>query len=399
MNPALTPTLSQREREQNQRSHEHAAGATSASRKSASRSNFFSRSRLRERAGGEMGVSSRMRRAYRAIRACKPECALQVRVLASALSASAFLAPLPSTAQTAYPNKPIRMVVPLAAGSAVDVAARIVAQKMSASMGQSVIVENLPGAAGLTGADRVAKAAADGYTIGGFNDSIMTMVPALHAKMPWDIVRDFTPVSLVATIEWGLVANPAATYQDAAGLIGAAKAAPGRIDYGSGGIGSPQHIAMALLASDAGVTLNHIPYKGATQAGIGVAGGEVAVAMQGLATVNSLIKANKVKLLGVATAQRMAQFPDVPTLSESGLRGFTFNSWFAVLAPAGTPADIVARLNAEIVKALTDANVREQLNAQGLTPRGSSAEELGSATKAQLAKYAALIKSAGIKAE
>ncbi len=319
-------------------------------------------------------------------------------VLATALAA-ALLLPLGAHAQSAYPNKPIRMIVPLAAGSAVDVAARIVAQKMSANMGQPIVVENLPGAAGLTGADRVAKAAPDGYTIGGFNDSIMTMVPALQAKMPWDIVRDFAPVSLVATIEWGLVANPAAAYQDAAGLIAAAKAAPGKIDYGTGGIGSPQHIAMALFAAEAGVSLTHIPYKGATQAGIGVAGGEVAVAMQGLATVNSLIKGNRVKLLGVATPKRMAQFPDAPTLSDSGLPGFAFNSWFAVLAPAGTPADIVAKLNSEIVKALADATVREQLIAQGLTPRGSSAEELGSATKTQLAKYAALIKAAGIKAE
>lgn len=319
-------------------------------------------------------------------------------VLATALAA-ALLLPLGALAQAAYPNKPIRMIVPLAAGSAVDVAARIVAQKMSANLGQSIVVENLPGAAGLTGADRVAKAAPDGYTIGGFNDSIMTMVPALQAKMPWDIVRDFAPVSLVATIEWGLVANPAAAYQDAAGLIAAAKAAPGKIDYGTGGIGSPQHIAMALFAAEAGVSLTHIPYKGATQAGIGVAGGEVAVAMQGLATVNSLIKGNRVKLLGVATPKRMAQFPDTPTLSDSGLPGFAFNSWFAVLAPAGTPADIVAKLNSEIVKALADATVREQLIGQGLTPRGSSAEELGSATKTQLAKYAALIKAAGIKAE
>ncbi len=315
------------------------------------------------------------------------------------LLATACLLSFAAGAQTPYPNKPIRMIVPLAAGSAVDVAARIVAQKMSVSLGQAIVIENLPGAAGLSGADRVAKAAADGYTIGGFNDSIMTMVPALHAKMPWDIVRDFAPVSLVATIEWGLVANPSLAYHDVAGLIAAAKAAPGKTDYGSGGIGSPQHIAMALLASEAGVTLNHIPYKGATQAGIGVAGGEVMVAMQGLATVNSLLKANKLKLLGVATPKRMAQFPDVPTLAESGLPGFAFNSWFAVLAPAGTPADIVARLNSEIVKALADPAVREQLHTQGLTPRGSSAEELGSATKAQLAKYAALIKAAGIKAE
>ena len=312
----------------------------------------------------------------------------------------AALLAAPAFAQTGpYPNRPIRMIVPLAAGSAVDVAARIVAQKMSTMMGQSVVVENQPGAAGIVGADRVAKAAPDGYTIGGFNDSIMTMVPALQPKMPWDIVRDFAPVSLVATVEWGLVANPERPYGNAAALIAAAKAAPGKIDYGSGGIGSPQHIAMALFASEAGVVLNHVPYKGATQAAVGVGGNEVAVAFQGLATVNSLIKANKVKLIAVSTPRRMPQYPEVPTVSESGLAGFEFNSWFAVLAPAATPPEIVARLNAEIVKALADKDVREQLVAQGLTPRGSSADELGSATTAQLAKYAALIKKADIKAE
>jgi len=315
------------------------------------------------------------------------------------IAAAAAWLPITACAQGAYPNKPIRMIVPLAAGSAVDVAARIVAQKMSSTLGQAVVVENLPGASGLVGADKVAKAAPDGYTIGGFNDSIMTMVPALQSKMPWDILRDFAPVSLVATVEWGLVANPASTFGNAAGLINAAKAAPGKIDYGSGGIGSPQHIAMALFASEAGITMNHVPYKGATQAAIGVAGGEVPVAFQGLATVNPLIKGNRVKLIAVSSPKRMPQYPDVPTVSEAGLPGFEFNSWFAVLAPAGTPAEIVAKLNAEIVKALNDPAVRDQLVAQGLTPRGSSADELGSATKAQLAKYAALIKKADIKAE
>jgi tripartite-type tricarboxylate transporter receptor subunit TctC len=307
--------------------------------------------------------------------------------------------PMTAAAQGAYPNRPIHLVVPLAAGSAVDVAARIVAQQMSISMGQGIVIENLPGAAGIVGADRVAKALPDGYTIGGFNDSIMTMVPALQAKMPWDIVRDFAPVSLVATVEWGLVMNPAAPFSNVAGLISAAKATPGKIDYGSGGIGSPQHIAMALFASEANVTMNHVPYKGATQAAVGVAGAEVPVAFQGLATVNSLVRSNKVKLVAVSTPKRMAQYPDVPTVSESGLPGFEFNSWFAVLAPAGTPPEIVARLNAEIVKALADPTVRDQLVAQGLTPRGSSADELGRATKAQAAKYAALIKKNGIKAE
>jgi tripartite-type tricarboxylate transporter receptor subunit TctC len=314
-------------------------------------------------------------------------------------SLSLALAPLIAVAQSGYPSRPIQMIIPLAAGSAVDAAARIVTQKMSANMGQQIVIENQPGAAGLIGAERVARAAPDGYTIGGFNDSIMTMLPNLYPKMTWDILKDFEPVSLVATVEWGLVASNDAPFKTAGDLIAAAKASPGKIFYASGGNGSPQHIAMALFASSAGVTMTHVPYKGATQAAVDVAGGQVPVAFQGLATVSSLLKGNKLRLLGVTTRNRMPQFPDVPTVSESGLPGFEFNSWFAVMAPAGTPKEIVAKLNGEIVRALADPAVRQQLTDQGLTMRGSSAEELGSATREQLAKYARLIKQAGITNE
>ena len=170
-------------------------------------------------------------------------------LLAVALSAS-----VPGAfAQSAYPGKTIQMIVPLAAASAVDNAARILAQRMSQNMGQSIVVENQPGAAGLIGAERVAKAAPDGYTIGGFNDSIMTMLPNLHATMPWDILKDFEPISLVATVEWGLVVNNDAPYKTAADLIAAAKANPGKINYGSGGNGSPQHVAMEVFATTAGI--------------------------------------------------------------------------------------------------------------------------------------------------
>jgi tripartite-type tricarboxylate transporter receptor subunit TctC len=304
--------------------------------------------------------------------------------------------PQAAAAQSGYPSKPIHMVVPLAAASAVDNAARIVAQQMSISMGQQIVVENQPGAAGLIGTEHVAKAAPDGYTIGGFNDSIMTMLPNLHASMPWDIVKDFSPVSLVATVEWGLVASNNAPFRNAADLIAAAKAKPGKIDYASGGNGSPQHIAMALFASSAGLSLTHVPYKGASQAALDVAAGQVPVGFQGLATVATLIRGGKLKLLGVTTRGRLAQFPDAPTIAESGLPGFEFNSWFAVMAPAGTPREIVARLNAEILKALANPGVREKLVAQGLTVRGSSPEELGAATREQLAKYGRLMKQAGV---
>jgi tripartite-type tricarboxylate transporter receptor subunit TctC len=321
------------------------------------------------------------------------------RLLRVALASFVAAIPAISTAQQGYPAKPIRMIVPLAAASAVDSAARIVAQKMSANMGQQIVIENLPGASGLIGTDRVAKAAPDGYTIGGFNDSIMTMLPNMPTKPSWDILRDFEPVSLVATVEWGLVVNPSSNIKSAADLIAAAKAHPGEINFGSGGNGSPQHIAMALFASNAGITLTHVPYKGASQAALGVAAGEVPVAFQGLATVAGLVRGGKLRLVGVTTAARLPQFPEVPTVASSGMPGFQFNSWFAMMAPAGTPKEIIARLNAEVLKALADPEVRDKLRDQGLTVRGTSPEELGTAMREQLAKYARVFREAGIKGE
>ena len=307
--------------------------------------------------------------------------------------------PAVGLAQQGYPNKPIRMIIPLAAASAVDNAARIVTTKMAANMGQQIVIENVPGAAGLIGTGQIAKAAPDGYTIGGFNDSIMTMLPNMHSNLTWDILRDFEPVSLVATIEWGLVANNDAPYKSAGDLIAAAKARPGQVNFGSGGNGSPQHVAMALFAASAGIQMTHVPYKGATQAALGVAAGDVPVAFQGLATVAGLARGGKLRLIGLATRAPLPQFPGVPTVAESGLPGFEFNSWFTVMSPAGTPKEIVARLNAEILKALADPEVRAQLRDQGLTVRGTSPEELAAATRGQLARYARLFKDANIKAD
>jgi tripartite-type tricarboxylate transporter receptor subunit TctC len=315
------------------------------------------------------------------------------------VTALALIASSSVLAQTTYPDRPIRMIVPLAAASAVDVAARIVTQKMADNMGQQIVIVNQPGASGSIGAEQVARAEPDGYTIGGFNDSIMTMVPNLQSNMRWDIQKDFEPVSLVATVEWGLIANNHTSYKTAADLIAAAKAAPGRIDYGSGGPGSPQHLAMAMFASQAGISLNHIPYKGATQAATDVASGQIPVAFQGLGTVAGLVRSGQVKLLGVTTKRRLPQFPDVPTVAESGLPGFFFNSWFAILTPAGTPKDIVARLNSEVLKAVGDPEIRHRLEDLGFTVRGSSAEELGILTREQFAKYSRVIKAMGIADE
>jgi tripartite-type tricarboxylate transporter receptor subunit TctC len=301
-------------------------------------------------------------------------------------------------AQADYPTKPIRMVIPLAAASAVDNAARIVAQKMADNMGQPIVIENQPGAAGLIGAERVAKAAPDGYVIGGFNDSIMTMLPNVHAKMPWDILRDFAPVSLVATMEWALITPTGSPYRSAADLIAAAKAKPGVLNYSSGGNGSPQHVAMELFKSRAGIFITHIPYRGAAAAAVDTASGMVDASFSGMPTVFAMIKGGKVRLLGVASPSRSALFPDTPTVAES-LPGFAFNSNFSLVAPAGTPKEIVSRLNAEVVRATSAPEVREKLVAQGFTVNATSPEELARFTREQLARYAELFRQAGIRAE
>ena len=302
-------------------------------------------------------------------------------------------------AQSNYPNKPIKMIIPLAAGSAVDNAARVLTQKMSLSLGQNIVIENIPGSAGLIGADRVAKAAPDGYTIGGFNDSILTMVPHIYPRIPWNALTDFDPLSLVATVEWGLVVKTDSPYKTVGDFIAAAKAAPGKLNYSSGGSGSPQHLAMALFASRANIDAMHVPYKGATPAAVAVAAGEVHASFQGLGTVTSLLQANKVRLLAVSTTKRLAQYPDVPTVDESGLKNFFFNSWFAMVVPTGTPKNIVERLNAEMRKALADPETRDKLVALGMTLRGSSAPELGAATKEQFNLYHKLIQDNGIKGD
>jgi tripartite-type tricarboxylate transporter receptor subunit TctC len=288
------------------------------------------------------------------------------------------------------------MLVPLQAASAVDNAARLVAQRMSENMGQPIVIENQPGAAGLIGTERVAKAAPDGYTIGGFNDSIMTMLPNLHPKLPWDIQRDFEPVSLVTSIEWGLVAHPNSPFRTAADVIAAARAKPGSLNYSSGGNGSPQHVAMELFKSRAGVFITHIPYRGATAAAMDAASGQVDIHLSGLPTVASLVRGGKLKLLGVGSQRRLPQFPDAPTIAESGLPGYEFNSFFAITVPAGTPKDIVGRLNAEVVKATNASDVREKLIAQGFIIKASSPEELARQTREQLERYAKLFKQAGI---
>ena len=304
-----------------------------------------------------------------------------------------------ANAQSSYPNKPIKMIIPLAAGSAVDNAARVLTIKMGENMGQGFVIENITGSSGLIGAERVARAAPDGYTIGGYNDSILTMVPHMMAKMPWNALTDFEPISLVGTIEWGLVVKADGPYKTLSDFLNAAKAKPGKLNYSSGGNGSPQHIGMALVANRANIDITHVPYKGATPAAVAVAAGEVDAAMQGLGTVTALIQSGKLRLLAVSTPAPLPQYPAVPTFTEAGMKDFTFNSWFAMVAPAGTPKAVIDRLIDEVKKALNDSATRDKLLSLGVTPRGTSSSDFGVATRNQYELYRKLIQDKGIRAE
>ncbi len=305
----------------------------------------------------------------------------------------------PAQAQDGYPNKPIRMVVPLAPGSAVDVAARLLAHKLSAHLGQAVVVENVVGAAGVIGASQVAKAAPDGYTLGGFNDSLLTMVPHLNPKTPFNPLTDFSHITQVATIEFSVSVASTARYRSAADLVAAAKAAPGKLTYASGGNGSPQHLGGALFAAHTGIQLTHVPYRGASQAALDVAGGQVDVTFQGIATVAALAKSGKLKLIAVMADNRSPEYPDTPTLKEVGINGFEFSTWFSLAAPPGTPKPIVDRLQREVAKALADPELKERYAALGLKPNGSTPAELNALVREQLARYGKAIKDNDIKGD
>ncbi|HTO48038.1 MAG TPA: tripartite tricarboxylate transporter substrate binding protein, partial [Burkholderiales bacterium] len=297
-----------------------------------------------------------------------------------------------------YPAKPILMVMPLQAGSAVDVMMRIVAQKMGDNMGRQIVIENQPGAAGVIGAERVKRAVPDGYTIGALNDSILTMIPNIR-QVPYDPVKDFAPVSVVAGITWVMVVNndlPAKTIPE---FIALAKSQPGKIDYSSGGSGSPQHVAMEAFKAATGIYIVHIPYRGATQAALDVISNQVQAHFSAVSIVQSHIKAGRMRALAVPSPSRSPLLPDVPTMAEAGVAGFEWRTWASIVVPVGTPKPIVDRLNAEVVKAVNAPDVREKLIAQGLEPVGSPPEQVTQWTQTGLARMSGIIKRADIKGE
>jgi tripartite-type tricarboxylate transporter receptor subunit TctC len=251
----------------------------------------------------------------------------------------------------------------------------------------------------MIGAAPYRRAAPDGYTLAALNDSLLTMVPNLRAKVPYDPVTSFAPISLMVNNSWILVTHPSLPAKDVAELIALAKSKPGVINYSSGGNGSPQHIAMALFESMAGIKLTHVPYKGTTQATLDVMSGQIPMMFSATNGVMNQVRDGKLRGLAVGGLARSPLFPAVPTVAETGLPGYEFVTWMGMFAPLNTPKDIVARVNAEVARALAAPDLRERLNAQAVEAKTSTPEELAALTKSRLAQMAKLIKDAGIVAE
>jgi tripartite-type tricarboxylate transporter receptor subunit TctC len=317
------------------------------------------------------------------------------------LAASLFagwLAGASSWAQS-YPERPIRVIVPMQAGTAGDTVMRIVTQKMSASMGQTLLILNVPEAAGRVGEDRIAHASADGYTIGAMGDSLLTVLPHLQSQLRGDPIAELEPVSLVAFVTSVLVLHPSVPANHVREFVALARSQPAALDFASGGVGSQQHMAMELFMEATGTRLTHIPLRGASQAAMEVVSGRIPVTFVAMSIALPFIKDGRLRAIGVASRERSTLLPDLPTLSESGVPGFVLAPWVGIYAPKGTARSVVNRLNLETAAALNDPGVRQQLLALGLEPQSSSPEELGQRTRAEHARMGKLIRAAGIKGE
>ena len=298
-------------------------------------------------------------------------------------------------AQT-WPTKPIRLVVSYAPGGGADTTARLLAPKLSDLLGQAVIVENRAGSGGVIGGDAVAKASPDGYTFL-LDASSHSINPALQPKMPFDTLKDLVPVSLVVRAPNVLLVHPPLTVSSVDDLIKQAKAKPGFFSYASAGNGSAQHLAGELFKSQSGVFMVHIPYRGGGPAMIDVMAGQIPVSFGNLASAMPNIKSGKLRALGITGSVRSPAAPSIPTIAESGLKGYEVYEWNAVFAPAGTPATIIERMNKELLKVLALADVKERLLALGAEPVGTTAAELDRVRKADLERWSAVIKRASIK--
>lgn len=324
----------------------------------------------------------------------KTRFAVPAALLATLLAAALVS---PSAMAQNYPNKPLRLIVPFPPGGPTDIVGRMVGQKLADGLGQPVVVENRPGAGGTVGSEAAAKSAPDGYTLLYGSTSTLGIAPSLYPKLGYDAIKSFAPISLVSSGPLLVVVNPAVPAKTLKELIALAKAKPGQLNYGSAGNGTPLHLAGELFKTLAGVDLVHIPYKGGAPAITDTVAGQVQIVFEGLPATAQFIRAGKLRALAITGTKRDPTLPDVPTVAEAGLPQFQVAFWSGLVAPAGTPKDIVARLNAEVVKALATPEVRETLAKQGLEPSGNSPEQFAAFIGEENARWARVVKVSGAK--
>jgi tripartite-type tricarboxylate transporter receptor subunit TctC len=299
----------------------------------------------------------------------------------------------------AYPTKALRLIVPFAPGGGNDTIARAIGAQMSGSMGQQVVIDNRAGAGGVLGAEAAARAPADGYTLflGGVGSHAVN--PTLMPNLPYDAVKDFTPVSLIASAPSVLVVNTTVNARTVSELTAIAKASPGKLNYATNGNGSSSHLATLLYESLAGIQMTHVPYKGFAPALTDILGGQVQLMMNSIVALAPQVKAGKIRALAVSSRTRSSVLPDVPTMAEAGVAGYEAGSWYGILVPAGTPRDVVQRLNAEVVRAVKQPDVRERLASEGADPIGSTPEEFAAHIKVEMTRLGKVIRDAKLKPE
>ena len=301
-------------------------------------------------------------------------------------------------AQSPYPARPIRFIVPFPPGGGNDIVGRIVAAKLGEGLGQQVVVDNRGGAGGTIGTDITAKAPADGYTML-VNNISLAVNQTLFRKLPYDTLKDLAPVSLIGRQPNMVVVHPGVAAKSMRDLLELARAKPGQVNYGSGGVGTASHLATEMLKLMTKTDMVHVPYKGLGPALTDLMGGRLHVIISTMASALPQMKAGKLRPLAVTTAQRSSFFPDVPTMDEAGVKGYEFSTWYGLLVPAGTPRAIVERLNAETRKALATPAVKEQFSAQGLETTSSSPQEFGAYLRSEVAKWGKVIKASGATTE
>jgi len=302
-------------------------------------------------------------------------------------------------ALAAYPDKPIRLIMPYPAGGSIDTAGRAVAQKLADTFSQQIVIDNRTGAGGVIGTETAARAVPDGYTLVIGGTGTLALSPHLHRNLPYDPMRDFAPVTMLIASPYVIVVHPSVAANNVKELIALAKAKPGQINYASGGAGSAPHFASEMFNTAAGVKLTHVPYKGSTPGVIDLIGGQVQVMFTGIPSVLAYIKSNRVRALGVTGKARTAALPDVPTVIESGVPGYVVSPWFGLLVPARTPHAVIATLHRETVKVLRSPALLERFAVEGVDPVGDTPEHFAAYIKEEIVKWGKVVKDTGMRVE